>query len=749
MYIKVSNGSTVMNIDDYALINKLKIYTKNEVTGVRVADLIDGENFYTMQQIHDLLEGKDGLPGYITDKQFLETLKDYILDFEILYMQTDSNIDVPAQDNVDWNKAMPIWNNQKFIWQMIRIKRDGTWKYTDPICISGAKGDTGEKGQSLVSIKPQWCLNNDGNWTDEMAIPSEYDELWMRNELTWENPDDTTYTTEVRDQVFEKIKELQSRVVKNEEDIVAINEEIELLKEEDTTIKEELDLRATKEELQEVIDYDNSNLLKNGDFYYGTKHWMVYGTGMNIPRLQSKPEYPHGNAFMIQGEISHVQYIEQPTYPITNVEESVYTLSCMVQSDDAQDGFDMPLCGLKIEVYYPDKTMDEFISEVEITDGTWNKLHLTIELNRVVEHFECDFYVRDTSKTIRVSEMMFTQGKIVGPFNPSQKEVFDNIYELLENMNSNNSNNNNSSVDIDLSNYALIEDIPVKLSELENDMDYLVEVPEEYITEEELENKNYLTEHQSLEGLATENYVNNKIAEAQLSGGDTNVDLSGYATTDYVDNAIDGIELQKGDKGDKGDKGEDGITPNISIGSVTVLEAGQKAYVTRRGADATPTFDFGIPKGDKGEDGSSYDDTELRDSISTLTNNKADKDHTHDQYLTEHQDISHLALKEDIPSIDNLATEEFVKEEIAKLETPEINLDGLVTKEELTEAKYVSYYDLYLQDENGDYINDKNDDYIIEEFASKASIEDLQNQINELNLIIKNLQNQIDELNSN
>jgi hypothetical protein len=152
-------------------------------------------------------------------------------------------------------------------------------------------------------------------------------------------------------------------------------------------------------------------------------------------------------------------------------------------------------------------------------------------------------------------------------------------------------------------------------------------------TKEELDDKadkdhthdQYLTEHQSLEGLATEDYVTNKIAEAQLSGGDTNVDLSGFATTEYVDKAIDGIELQKGDKGDKGDKGEDGITPNISIGSVTVLEAGQKAYVTRRGVDATPTFDFGIPKGDKGEDGSSYDDTELRDSISTLTNNKADK----------------------------------------------------------------------------------------------------------------------------
>lgn len=36
----------------------------------------------------------------------------------------------------------------------------------------------------------------------------------------------------------------------------------------------------------------------------------------------------------------------------------------------------------------------------------------------------------------------------------------------------------------------------------------------------------------SVDGLATETYVNNAIANAQLSGGDTNVDLSGYATKD-------------------------------------------------------------------------------------------------------------------------------------------------------------------------------------------------------------------------
>ena len=57
---------------------------------------------------------------------------------------------------------------------------------------------------------------------------------------------------------------------------------------------------------------------------------------------------------------------------------------------------------------------------------------------------------------------------------------------------------------------------------------------EEYVTETELNDKGYLTEHQSLEGLATENYVKNAIAEAELSGSDEPVDLSGYATKDDI-----------------------------------------------------------------------------------------------------------------------------------------------------------------------------------------------------------------------
>ena len=122
---------------------------------------------------------------------------------------------------------------------------------------------------------------------------------------------------------------------------------------------------------------------------------------------------------------------------------------------------------------------------------------------------------------------------------------------------------------IDLSAYAKKTDLPIvptKVSQLENDSGYLSSIPEEYVTETELNAKGYLTEHQdlsayalkteipSLDGYATTEYVDNAIANVP-SGG--NVDLSnyytkaetnalipsteGFATTQYVDNAVSNI----------------------------------------------------------------------------------------------------------------------------------------------------------------------------------------------------------------
>lgn len=53
----------------------------------------------------------------------------------------------------------------------------------------------------------------------------------------------------------------------------------------------------------------------------------------------------------------------------------------------------------------------------------------------------------------------------------------------------------------------------------------------------------------------------------------------------------------------RGDRGPIGKTPNVQIGIVETLDAGNKAVVTRAGTDENPIFNFGIPQGEKGDIG--------------------------------------------------------------------------------------------------------------------------------------------------
>lgn len=73
-----------------------------------------------------------------------------------------------------------------------------------------------------------------------------------------------------------------------------------------------------------------------------------------------------------------------------------------------------------------------------------------------------------------------------------------------------------------------------------------------------------------------------------------------------------------GRDGNNGTNGKDGVTPNITIGTVTTLEAGQQATVVNSGTKENPIFEFGIPKGERGSsgsDGATPDMTEFKKKI--------------------------------------------------------------------------------------------------------------------------------------
>lgn len=69
---------------------------------------------------------------------------------------------------------------------------------------------------------------------------------------------------------------------------------------------------------------------------------------------------------------------------------------------------------------------------------------------------------------------------------------------------------------------------------------------------------------------------------------------------------IQGVQGEKGEPGSpgaKGDKGDTGATPNLTIGSVTTLDAGQNATASMGGTAESPVLNLGIPRGAKGEPG--------------------------------------------------------------------------------------------------------------------------------------------------
>lgn len=125
-------------------------------------------------------------------------------------------------------------------------------------------------------------------------------------------------------------------------------------------------------------------------------------------------------------------------------------------------------------------------------------------------------------------------------------------------------NANMELIDKTLKEKADNNDIPTKLSELDDDKNfitseelenkgYLTDVPSEYITETELNNKGYLTEHQDISKLATKEEVK---AKASIE------DMTTYIEEHKAElKGADGVDGKDGTNGTNGSDGQDGYTP--------------------------------------------------------------------------------------------------------------------------------------------------------------------------------------------
>lgn len=86
----------------------------------------------------------------------------------------------------------------------------------------------------------------------------------------------------------------------------------------------------------------------------------------------------------------------------------------------------------------------------------------------------------------------------------------------------------------------VVLDIPSKTSDLVNDSGFLTQIPDEYVTETELEAKGYLTEHQSLAEYAKKSELFSKDYN-DLTNKPTIPSVEGLASTQYVDEKVAAI----------------------------------------------------------------------------------------------------------------------------------------------------------------------------------------------------------------
>ena len=102
--------------------------------------------------------------------------------------------------------------------------------------------------------------------------------------------------------------------------------------------------------------------------------------------------------------------------------------------------------------------------------------------------------------TFSGTEQEFAEMQVI-----NNKDIIDQItQENIDNW------NNKSTFDGNYNNLTNKPNIPTKVSNLQNDSGFITEIPNEYITEEELDSKGYLTEHQDISNLATKEELFNK-----------------------------------------------------------------------------------------------------------------------------------------------------------------------------------------------------------------------------------------------
>lgn len=169
------------------------------------------------------------------------------------------------------------------------------------------------------------------------------------------------------------------------------------------------------------------NLLYNGDFKNGTTHW--YNSGFEISENNGY-SCPNKRAMVANGVIGTTKHFYQT---VSNIKGGVdhYTISYWYYVSDGTNGTTNPYYHCRCTVTYTDGTK-AYPSYNHTTFNKWVKASMTIDRpsDKTFQSIAANFYCRDTTRTVYISEVMFDEGEVVNGFTPNANEVYDGVTSI-------------------------------------------------------------------------------------------------------------------------------------------------------------------------------------------------------------------------------------------------------------------------------------------------------------------------------
>ena len=112
-----------------------------------------------------------------------------------------------------WSTERPTWVDGKYIWSKQKTTlSNGSSSETDPVCITGGTGATGDTGRGVESITTEYYLSTSkteqigGEWSENQPEWSSGHYVWTRSKIVYSNPTSVKYTSPICDTTWEAMQ---------------------------------------------------------------------------------------------------------------------------------------------------------------------------------------------------------------------------------------------------------------------------------------------------------------------------------------------------------------------------------------------------------------------------------------------------------------------------------------------------------------------------------------------------------------